>query len=344
MPELRWALVGLGVLFVAGLALWEWRRSRRRHAQPAGEFTATGVIPQGGGESWSRRIEPRIDSLGGARGARDGGDDVAAVEVPVIHPAAEVSLPVAPGAAIDTPRGRAGHDAPGAARDAGYDIGIDADTSVDAHAGAAGATGAAADPAGAADDGADTAAHADAPARPHARAATGAAAPGQGHGEASAPAAPAAPASASSAAIRWPPERADRVLTLRLANAQGALLSGRAVRHALEQAGLVHGPQCIYHRVDAHGNVLASAANMLRPGDLDPAQMGEQQFRGLSLFCVLPGALPPVRMLEELVALARGLAWRMGAVVQDDHGEELDGERLVKLRQSLPDAAEHGTA
>ena len=105
-----------------------------------------------------------------------------------------------------------------------------------------------------------------------------------------------------------------------------------------------HGPQCIYHRVDAHGSVLASAANMLRPGDLDPELMDEQQFRGLSLFCVLPGPLPPVRMLEELVALARGVAWRLGAMVQDDHGEELDGERLVKLRQSLPDAAEHGTA
>ena len=145
-------------------------------------------------------------------------------------------------------------------------------------------------------------------------------------------------------AIQWPPHRADRVLTLRVANAQGALLQGRAVRMALEQAGLVHGPQCIYHRVDANGAVLASAANMLRPGDLDPAAMDEQQFRGLSLFSVLPGALPPVRMLEELVGVARAVAWRLGAAVQDDHGAELDGERLVQLRKSLPDAAEQGTA
>ena len=322
MPELRWALIGLGVLFIVGLALWEWRRSRRRRAQADTGFTTTGVIPNpGGAENWSRRIEPRIDSLAAGRHPRDATGGSTADDLPVIHPAAEeVSLPVAAETAIDTPRGSAPGDdvqpAPASADAAFQDT-------------AAASPGTAfpdeaSRPAGAsADDSGDAAAPA-----PSSDPAAGA--PG--------------PARAPQVAIRWPPERADRVLTLRLASPQGALLQGRAVRLALEQSGLVHGPQCIYHRVDARGSVLASAANMLRPGDLDPAQMDEQQFRGLSLFCVLPGALPPVRMLEELVALARGVAWRLGAVVQDDHGEELNGERLVNLRHSLPDAAEHGTA
>jgi hypothetical protein len=294
MPELRWALLGLGVLFVAGLALWEWRRNRRRHAQALAD-TATGVMPQVGGESWQgRRIEPRIDSLG---------SDIVAPpldDVPVIHPTAspgEVSLKVAPEAAVDVPAAAARVSA--------------------------GADG------GEAGEAASTAAEVPVP--------------------------PAAAASTSGThrtllrtrplvGICWPPERADRVLTLRVVSAQGALLPGRSVRLALEQAGLVHGPQCIYHRVTEDGAVLVSAANMLRPGDLDPAKMDEQQFRGLSLFSVLPGALPPVRMLEELVAVARAVAWRLGAVVQDEHGEELDGDRLVKLRQSLPDEPEHGIA
>jgi FtsZ-interacting cell division protein ZipA len=140
--------------------------------------------------------------------------------------------------------------------------------------------------------------------------------------------------------IRWPPELADRVLTLRLISAQGALLSGREARLALEQAGLVPGPQSIYHRVDDDGVVLVSAANLLHPGDLDPHTMDEQQLRGLSMFSVLPGPLAPVRMLEELVSTARAVSWRLGAVVQDDQGAELDGERLVRLRHSLPDAAD----
>ena len=310
MPELRWALIGLGVLFIAGLALWEWRRSRRRHAHGATEITP-GVVPQGGGENWSRRIEPRIDDLGADRASRTGAQ-ATLDDVPVIHPAgpAEVSLRVAPETAVDAPAaaGHALHEddepADGAAAATAMDDDLPpTDDEPDA------LTASAPQPVGAAQP-QDTA--------PRAR--------------------------AVGPAIRWPPDRADRVLTLRLANPQGALLQGRAVRLALEQAGMVPGPQTIYHRIDAQGCVLASAANMLRPGDLDPAQMDEQQFRGLSLFSVLPGALPPVRMLEELVALARAVAWRLGAVVQDDQGVELDGERLVRLRQSLPDAAEHGTA
>ncbi len=318
MPELRWALVVLGVLFIAGLAIWEWRRSRRRHAASATAASA-GVAPQGGGESWPRRVEPRIESLAAGR-AQDGLADALLGELPVVQPAApvEVSLPVARGAAVDVP-------------------------------GAAARERDAVDVAGAADavDAADTADSADAAA---ADAANGLSpdsqdAPRPAQGRESRAAAPAhAAATSPPAAIRWPPERAGRVLTLRIANAHGALLQGRAVRLALEQAGLVPGPQTIYHRVDAQGHVLASAANMLRPGDLDPAQMDEQQFRGLSMFSVLPGPLPPARMLEELVSVARALAWRLGAVVQDDQGMQLDGERLVALRQTLPDPAEHGNA
>ncbi len=65
--------------------------------------------------------------------------------------------------------------------------------------------------------------------------------------------------------------------------------------------------------------------------------MDAEEFRGLSLFSVLPGPLPPVRMLEELVATARSIAHRLGAVVQDEKGADLDGQRLLQLRQSLPD-------
>jgi cell division protein ZipA len=302
MPELRWALVGLGVLFIVGLAIWEWRRSRRK-AQAFAEGLATGVAPQSGGEAWSRRIEPRIDDLAAERAQREP-DEPSLDEVPVIHPTgqAAVDVPSAASAAHQAPPEEPVYDEP-----------------ADAVAGPA-------------------------PVEPEAPQAERVAAAPAPSVDTSAAAAPAPAQHRAAPEILWPPERADRVLTLRVISAQGALLQGRAVRLALEQAGLLPGPQRIYHRVDDGGRVLASAANMLRPGDLDPDVMDEQQFRGLSLFSVLPGPIAPVRMLEELVALARSVAWRLGAIVQDDQGVELDGERLVRLRQSLPDATEHGTA
>lgn len=260
MPELRWALIGLGALFVAGLALWEWRRGRRRLAQSVPDMSVQAVSSApAAGDEWTRRVEPRIEGMFADGGGPDA-DPMPIHDVPVIHPADAVSVPVpvARESAVDMP----------------------------------------------------------AAARPVER--------------------PVSPA------IRWPPAHADRVLAVRVVSAQGALLPGRDVRLALEHAGLVPGPQTIYHRVDDDGAVLVSAANLLRPGDLDPQAMDEQQLRGLSMFSVLPGAMTSLRMLEELVSTARAVSWRLGAVVQDDQGAELDSERLVKLRQSLPDAAGPG--
>jgi FtsZ-interacting cell division protein ZipA len=42
-------------------------------------------------------------------------------------------------------------------------------------------------------------------------------------------------------------------------------------------------------------------------------------------------------MLEELVATARSVAHRLGAIVEDEQGSDLDGQRLAELRRSLPE-------
>ena len=136
-------------------------------------------------------------------------------------------------------------------------------------------------------------------------------------------------------AIRWPPTSAKRVVTLRVAGRAGTMLQGRALRTALEATGMQHGPQEIYHLVSDDGEVLASAANLVRPGSFDPLGMDAQEFRGVSLFCVLPGPLTGSAMVEGLVSLARDLADRLGAVVQDDVGVSLSAERLTQLRRSV---------
>lgn len=262
MPELRWALIGLSLLLLLGLVLWEWRRARRlpggRRVEPrAPDITLIGELP--------RRVEPGLGDVPTVRSAAEDG----VLEVPTILP--REPLPVATETAVDVPA---------AARGAGGDALLAAAT-----------------------------------------------APPE-----KAPITPGNPV-----AIRWPPQRADRVLTLRVVKAGGAPLPGRALRIALEAAELVNGPQTIFHRADSHGAVIVSAANLVHPGTLDPAQMDALEYRGLSLFSVLPGPLPPPRMLEELVATARSIAHRLGASVQDEKGADLDGARLAELRRSLPE-------
>jgi hypothetical protein len=250
MPELRWALIGLSMLFLAGLALWEWRKSKRRHfthahIEPAAVFEPT---------DRARRLEPSIDGVASGSVATDRGFDV-----PTIHPVEPVRIAVSAGSAVDVPA---------AARFGSSRAGVD-----------------------------------------------------------------------PPAAIQWPPVDAGRVLGLRVVGARGEPLSGRTLRTALEAAGLRHGPQQIYHLTTAEGAVLVSVANLVRPGSFDPAVMDAQQFRGLNVFSVLPGPLPPLRMLDELTGLARLLAQRLEGVVQDADGQDLGTVRLAQLQQSLADEA-----
>lgn len=270
MPELRWALIGLGLVFLLALALWEWRRTSRmpkrgsRPEAPAPDVTLVSERP--------RRVEPGLGEVPGVMVS--GPDDI--FEVPTILPR---EVPVANESAVDVPaaaRTKGGEAYPSARSAAEA---VESVESVEAV-------------------------------------------------ETIAP---------PTVAIRWPPERADRVLTLRIIKPSGDTLPGRALRIALEAAGLSSGPQQIFHRADPDGAVVVSAANLVQPGILDPAQMDASEYRGLSLFSVLPGPLPPVRMLEELVATARSVAHRLGAIVEDEHGADLDGQRLAELRRSLPE-------
>ncbi|MEO8314734.1 MAG: cell division protein ZipA C-terminal FtsZ-binding domain-containing protein [Pseudomonadota bacterium] len=245
MPELQWVLIGLGLLFLVGLAVWEWRKSRRQH------FSHTLVESSGAVETpdRTRRVEPSFDGMAGVAAEPD-----MVFDVPTIHPVEPMRVALSAGSAVDIPS---------AARF-----------------------------------------------------------------EFSKPPMAAPP-------IQWPPADAGRVLSLRVVGSRGEPLSGHALRNALEAAGLRHGPQKIFHLTTPEGAVLVSVANLMQPGSLDPAAMDTQQLKGLNVFSVLSGTLPPAEMLEKLVGLARALAQRLGAVVQDADGHNLDGVRLTQLQQSL---------
>lgn len=244
MPELRWALLILGAVFLAGLALWEWRRPR----QDARGTAAPDSLPSA--SERIRRVEPSMGEFASGIGPPPEMPE----DLPSIHAEPTMKVQVLMESAVDTPT---------ASR-------FESDS---------------------------------------------AATPG--------------------AAIRWPPTGAKRVLTLRVAGRAGAMLSGRALRAALEAAGMQHGPQDIYHLATARGDVLVSAANLVRPGGFDPVAMDTHEFRGVSLFCVIPGPEPGSSMVDGLVMLARDLADRLGAVVQDDLGLALNAERLTQLRRSV---------
>src|SRR5690349_20264146 len=196
MSQLRVALIVLGAVFVAVLALWERRRSSRIARTAAPPETAAPSHASSASSTRLRRVEPSIEDFTATDDLPTSGE----LQVPTIHPVEPLIVDVAPEAAVDIP------------------------------------------------------------------AAVSRVAP-----SASAPAIAAAPVSAAPpAGIRWPPPKTERVLSLRVVSANGEALAGRPLRQALESSGMVHGPQRIFHLVDVDGSVRASAANLVRPGSLEP--------------------------------------------------------------------------
>jgi len=131
--------------------------------------------------------------------------------------------------------------------------------------------------------------------------------------------------------VEWPPEDQRQIISVRVVGISADRLSGRPLRQALAACGFVHGRFGIFHQPGTDGRALVSAANLSKPGSFDTSSMDFQRFRGLGLFAVLPGPLPPAAALDHLLDTAGDLAERLQARLQDEHGMPLDEQRLEAM-------------
>ncbi len=135
--------------------------------------------------------------------------------------------------------------------------------------------------------------------------------------------------------VEWPPDDQRKVIALRLAATPPERFAGRALRLALASEGFVLGKFQIFHKPDASGRAVLSAANLSKPGTFDIGTMDSQRFAGLSLFTVLPGPRPPLKAFEDLLSTARNLNERLNGALQDERGGPLTPTRIATLRESL---------
>ena len=135
--------------------------------------------------------------------------------------------------------------------------------------------------------------------------------------------------------VDWPSDDQRRVVALRLVAPPPDRLPGRALRLALASEGFVLGKFQIFHKPDATGRAVLSAANLSKPGTFDLGTMDVQRFGGLSLFTVLPGPKPPLKAFDDLLATARNLNERLQGALQDERGGPLTPTRIASLRESL---------
>jgi cell division protein ZipA len=154
----------------------------------------------------------------------------------------------------------------------------------------------------------------------------------------SVPVSAAAPAPAPAPAPAAPSTEAgerQRIVTIRVCALGETRWPGRDLMAALEQLGLAHGRYQVYHRNHADGRSLFCVASLVEPGSFDLARMPQQEFRGVTLFAVLPGPLEPLQTIDALFATARGLAERLSGMVQDVKGMPFSPQRTAALREDV---------
>jgi cell division protein ZipA len=126
-----------------------------------------------------------------------------------------------------------------------------------------------------------------------------------------------------------------RIVTIRVCALGEQRWSGIELLAALELHGLAFGRYQVFHRKHADGRSLFCVASLIEPGTFDVAEMPGQEFRGVTLFAVLPGPIVPLETVDELFRTARGLAEELSGMVQDAKGMPLSPQRAAAVREDV---------
>ncbi len=126
-----------------------------------------------------------------------------------------------------------------------------------------------------------------------------------------------------------------KIVTVRVCAAGEARWSGATLLSALELHGLAYGRYQVFHRRHVDGRSLFCVASLIEPGTFDVASMSTEEFRGVTLFAVLPGPIEPLLTVDELLGAARGLAQELAGMVQDSKGMPLSPQRAAALRDDV---------
>jgi cell division protein ZipA len=135
--------------------------------------------------------------------------------------------------------------------------------------------------------------------------------------------------------VEWPAEDQRTLVSLRLVARPPDRFRGNLLRQALAAEGFVLGDLDIFHKPDANNRAVLSAASLTKPGTFDLETMDIQRFTGLNLFAVLPGPKTPQKAFEDLLLTARTLNERLEGALQDDRGGPLTPMRIQALRGAL---------
>jgi cell division protein ZipA len=126
-----------------------------------------------------------------------------------------------------------------------------------------------------------------------------------------------------------------KIVSVRVCAPAEKLWAGSALLAAFELHGLAHGRYQVFHRRHVDGRSLFCVASLVEPGSFDVALMAGQEFKGITLFAILPGPVDPLLTIDEMLSAARGLAGELPGTLQDAKGAALSPQKLAAMRDDV---------
>ncbi|WP_290636880.1 cell division protein ZipA [Aquisalimonas sp.] len=130
----------------------------------------------------------------------------------------------------------------------------------------------------------------------------------------------------------------EKIIVLHVHAGEGMCFTADGVSDALEQVGLRFGQHEIFHRhVETRRGEepMFSVASMVKPGTLDPSQPETLETPGLALFMQLPGPFDGLSGFEQMLEIARRLADQLDGHLLDGKRCDLTAQSVEHIREDL---------
>lgn len=135
------------------------------------------------------------------------------------------------------------------------------------------------------------------------------------------------------------PPRDEKIIVLNvLPHEPHERFPGSDLLEVFDRAGLEYGSYNVFHRiketVEGPESVF-SVASATEPGSFDITTMAEEEFRGLTLFMVLPGPMRGVDAFADMLATARRIAEQIKGDVTDRNRSTLTRQTAHHIREDI---------
>ena len=131
-------------------------------------------------------------------------------------------------------------------------------------------------------------------------------------------------------------EKDSRVVAVRIMPQQGSAFPAEELILALRSADLRHGRFGIFHcYADDDERVRYSVASLVEPGSFDLSNLKDSEYRGISVFAILPADEDGVQLFDDMIRKARELAKVIDGTLTDEQGGAFSLQRERYMREDL---------